>query len=109
MSDEPSHRTLAEIGNVLGDSDGHLFSTALRAMGGAPQDIGTDEWEEFVAAQVYAAAFVERPQLALDFVEVMTDVYEIDDLSDVNDILGRESFERQQYEGQLAFVESHDE
>lgn len=103
-SERPTTRDVAEIGVRLRD-DGRLFKTALRAMASADPDVGSDEWEEFVAAQVYGEA--QRgtdPADALAFVDAIVARHEIEDLGDVNDLLGRESHEQKNYEGSLGMV-----
>lgn len=98
-----SRRDLARVGAQLGDTDGRLFATVLRALA-SPQSgtIGTPECREVVAAQVYAEADTDDPDLAARFVDTFLDVHAIEDLGDVNALLGREPFERRNYEGQLA-------
>lgn len=109
--DEPTRRTLARIGVLLGDNSENprLWRIALRAMPSAPGDVGSDQWTAFVAAQVYGDAPVgTQPQTALDFIDCFLSVYGIEDLSDVDGLLGRERHERSNYAGHISFIESKD-
>jgi len=100
-----SRRELAELGARLGD-DGSLWKTALRTLASPRDDFGTGKHMEMVAAQVYAAARSEdsTPADSKEFVDAFVDCYDLESLDDVDDLLGRESFELRNYEGQLAFA-----
>lgn len=103
---DPSRRDLARIGATLGETDGELFKTALRGFSSARAAFGTDRFIEFVAGQVWARASDGQPADAQEYVETFAAVYDLDELEDVDDLLGRESFERRNYAGQLAFARS---
>lgn len=105
MSDA-TRRGLAEIGRELGDERGTLFSTALRALASHGEAPRSDEGVGFAAAQVYAEATAGEPADAERFVTTLLDYLEIEGLSDVDDALGREAFERRGYKGALAVVEA---
>jgi len=93
------------LGARLGDG-ATLWKTALRALASPRDDFGTDKHMEIVAAQVYAASLSEdsTPACSQEFVEAFVDCYDLESLDDVDDLLGRESFELRNYEGQLAFA-----
>ena len=100
-----SRRELAELGARLGD-DGSLWRAALRALASPRGDFGTGRHLHMVAGRVYAEARFDdsTPARSQEFVEAFVDCYGLEELDDVDDLLGRESFERANYEGQLAFV-----
>jgi len=100
-----SRRELAQLGAQLGD-DGSLWRTALRALASPRGDFGTGRHLHTVAAQVHAEARSEdsTPACSQEFVEAFVGCYDLEELDDVDDLLGRESFERRNYEGRLAFV-----
>jgi len=102
---EHSRRELAQLGARLGD-DGYLWRTALRALASPSGDFGTGKHLHMVAGQVHAEAHSDdsTPARSQEFVEAFVDCYDLEELDDVDDLLGRESFERDNYEGQLAFV-----
>lgn len=105
MSADPTRRDLASVGSRLGD-DGRLWKTAARAMASASQEFGTEAYREHVSGQVYAEADDATPSDASEFVETFTAVYDLADMGDVDALLGREAYERTNYEGHLAFVEA---
>ena len=103
-----SHRTLARKGHALGETDGELHKTTLRAFA-SPQsnDLATDRRAaiEFVAAQVLDEADPDATTgEALGYVEAFVELYTLETQADVADLLQRERFERTNYEGQLAFA-----
>lgn len=99
-------RDLARVGSRLGGEE-RPFKAALRASASNPiDDVGSPEWIEHVAGQVYAERERGDPADAKEFVETFLSVYDLKSLSDINDLMGRERYERQNYEGQLAFVDA---
>lgn len=97
---------LAEIGVELGD-DGDLWRAALRAfasIGTLGHEPGSPRAVEMVAGQVYARRDRGSPDQAKRFVEIFRDLYGLEELDDVDDLLAREAFQRRNYEGQLAFA-----
>ena len=103
-----THRNLAQKGHALGETDGELYKTTLRAFG-SPQsnDLANDRSGaiEFVAAQVLDEADPDATAgEALEYVEAFVELYDLETQSDIHDLLQRESFERTNYEGQLAFA-----
>lgn len=105
-SDESTRRDLAVLGERLCD-DGSVWKTALRALASPNDEFGSDRHIEMVEGQVWSEAEncdSARHEYAAWFVETFVDVYGLDSLSDVDDLLGRESHERENYEGQLAMV-----
>ena len=100
-----TNRELAEIGVEAGEDGAEMWTTTLRALG-SPQcpEIGTQGCIEFVAAQVFGDSPCASPGMAGSFVEAFIDCYELETLSDVDKLLGRESWERDNYQGQQAFV-----
>jgi len=105
MSDTNTRRDLARLGVTLGD-DGNLWRLTLRALAspGGKEPL-SPEHREMVAGQLYAE--VEREdvpavELAEDYVSTFVDVYRLADLKDVDELLGRERFERDNYQGRLA-------
>lgn len=104
----PTRRDLARVGYRLGDreqTNGRLFKVALRAMA-SPQagTVGTPEWREFVESAIAGEIAASGSDPPGKFAETMIDVYDIETMGDVNDLLGRESYEREGYAGDLAFV-----
>lgn len=104
---ETSPRDLARLGSELGEQDTELFTTTLYALS-SPQsgDVGSERCIGFVAAQVYSEATDPDTELVEKYVRTFLAVYELSDLSDVNDLLGRQSFEEQNYSGQKALAEA---
>jgi hypothetical protein len=101
-----SRRDLAEIGAALGERDGELFKTALRALASSQSgEIGESECVEFVAAQIYAEATSPDADRAAEYVRTFVAAYGLASLADVDDLLGREAFEAQNYAGHLAFAQ----
>lgn len=103
-----SHRDLARKGHTLGETDGELYKTTLRAFA-SPQsnDLANDSSAAigFVAAQVRDEADPNATaDQALKYVEAFVELYDLETQSDIYDLLQRESFERTNYEGQLAFA-----
>lgn len=100
-----TRRELAEIGVRLGD-DGEVWKTALRALAMVPHDdIKSDPAVEFVAGQIYAAAADDAdPEDADAFAKAFIGAYDLEDVGDVDRLLGRERHERDNYEGQLGIV-----
>ena len=103
-----SHRDLARKGHALGETDGELYKTTLRAFA-SPQsnDLANDRSGaiEFVAAQVLDDADRDATaDEAYDYVETFVELYDVETQSDIHDLLQRERFERTNYEGQLAFA-----
>jgi len=103
-----SHRDLAREGHALGETYGELYRTTLRALASPQSDDFTNDSStatKFVAAQVLdeadANATVDE---ALSYVETFVELYDLETQSDIYDLLQRESLERTNYEGQLAFV-----
>jgi len=105
MTADTSRRELAQLGERLGD-DGSLWRTALRALASPSGGFGSSRHIHMVAGQVHAEARSDdsTPARSQEFVEAFLDCYDLEELDDVDDLLGRESFERDNYEGQLAFV-----
>jgi hypothetical protein len=105
-TDEPTLDDLAAVGAQL-DDDGTAWKAAARAFGSYPdRDPTADGVLEIVAGQVYATLDESDPAAAdtvETFVERFQRVYELDDADAVATLLGRESYERQAYEGRLAF------
>jgi len=112
MSETKTHRDLARLGVALGD-DGNLWRVTLRALGspGGHEPL-SPEHREMVAGQLYAE--VERDdvpaseavELVEDYVDTFLAVYSLTSLKDIDDLLGREQFDRDNYQGQLA-MERH--
>jgi hypothetical protein len=103
-----SHRDLARKGHALGETGGELYKTTLRAFA-SPQsnDFGNDSSGaiEFVAAQVLDEADPDATAgEVLEYVEAFVELYDFETQADVFNLLQRESFERTNYEGQLAFA-----
>lgn len=101
---EPTLRDLAALDEDMGGGD--LLSTTLYALA-SPQsgEVGTDRCIEFVAAQVYDdAADDATTEQASEYVQAFLDVFGIEDLSDVDGLLGRQAHVESNYMGQLAFV-----
>lgn len=112
MSESESRRDLARLGVALGD-DGDLWRLTLRALSspGGHEPL-SPEHREMVAGQVHADA--ERDdalgvELAADYVKTFAAVYGLSDLGDVDDLLGREQHERDNYQGRLALERDRSE
>ena len=103
-----SNRDLARKGLALGETDGELFKTTLRAFASSQSnDFGKDSSAaiEFVAAQVLDEADPDATAgEAVGYVETFVEVYDLETQADIYNLLQRESFERANYEGQLAFA-----
>lgn len=110
IPDDPSRRDLARIGIDLHrpaeSLNGIAWGACLRALASHPGDgVCSERAIEFAAGQVYGAIRAPaEPSRAEAFVRTFLAVYDIEDLEDVDDLLGRENTERENYEGQLAFV-----
>lgn len=102
----PSRRDLARVGYRLGDreTNGRLFGVCLDALASAPHDFGSDEHIQFVAGQIYDEASERDVDDAETFVERFREVYSLDTKNDASDLQGRASREKENYRGQLAFV-----
>lgn len=96
-------RTLAEKGHELGESQTELFTTTLYAL--ASVHSGDGEMET-VAAQVYEESEQGTPEDAREYVETFTDVFDVDDLGDVDDLLGRQRHLEENYRGHVAFAKA---
>jgi hypothetical protein len=103
-----SHRDLARKGHALGETDGELHKTTLRAFASPrSNDLTTDRRAaiEFAAAQVLDEADPDATiGEVLEYVETFVELYNLETHTDVSDLLQRERFERTNYEGQLAFA-----
>lgn len=107
MTDRATNRDLAELGVELGDDDGRLWKLVLRASASARRyDFGGEKFIEFVSGQAYGEIVRRDPDRVAEYVETFLDVYELEDRADVDRLLGREAFERRNYEGQLAFAKA---
>jgi hypothetical protein len=108
MSD-PTLDDLAAVGAQL-DDDGAAWTAAARAFGSYginPDRSPTDDYvRETVCGQVYATLDAPEPA-ATSTVETFVDrfaaVYELDDADAVATLLDRQGYEKQGYEGRLAF------
>lgn len=97
-------RDLARIGAQCNEGGTELFKTALYALSSSQTGtVGSDDCAETVAAQVHAEADCS-PDQAEEYVRAFIAAFEIASLSDVDDLLGRQSFVEANYAGQKAFV-----
>jgi len=115
IPDDPSRRDLARIGiefhHPTEPLNGIAWGACLRALASYSGDDPRSEMAiKLAAGQVYGAIRPPaEPSRADAFVRTFLAVYNIEDTADVDDLLGRETTERENYEGQLAFVrEAHD-
>jgi hypothetical protein len=113
MSESETRSDLARLGVALED-DGTLWRLTLRALGSPPggSEPLSPRHLEMVAGQVHAN--VERDdapvvELAEDYAKTFVAVYGLTDLGDVDDLLGREQHERDNYEGRLALERDRSE
>lgn len=115
MTDGSPRRELAKIGVCLEDQDGEVWETCLRALASPRgQEPLSPEHLETVSGQVYAETEREEPPSAVvmhatDYPRVFVDAYGLEDLGDVDDLLGRESFERDNYVGRVAMLSDRSE
>jgi hypothetical protein len=109
MSDAPTLDDLAAVGAQL-DDDGTAWTAAARAFGSYGIDPDRDPTDNYVhevaCGQVYATLDAPDPAATPTvetFVDRFTAVYELTDADAVATLLGREGYEKQGYEGRLAF------
>jgi len=100
-----TRRDLARIGSRF-NADGNAWKTTLHSLASQQSGpIGSDSCIEFVSGQLYSECYNDaEPDDVEEFVKRFIEVYELEDLSDVNKLLGREKHERENFEGQLAFA-----
>lgn len=103
-----TRKELAVLGERLCDN-GRIWKTTLRAFASPPNEFGNERHLESVKGQIWAEAQdcdSAKPEYAAWFAQTFKDTYELESFADVDDLLGRESHERDNYEGQLAMVRS---
>lgn len=110
MTDDVDRRDLAEIGADLGDEDARAWRVALRSIASASRfEFGSEEFLEFVAGQVYGETGRGDPDQVAEYVETFLAVYNLDDMGNVDWLLGRERFERNNYAGRLGMIGADDD
>lgn len=105
---------LAMLGSWLNDADGDIWTVTLRTL--ASPYPGMDplcvEHKKTAAAQVYES--IDRDgspaiQHSHDFVETFVSVYGLDSTDDIDDLLDRESHERDSYTGRVKMKDERGE
>jgi len=101
-----SRSDLAKIGSDFGDRDARIWKITLHSL--SSLDVGgfaSDKHIEAVAGQVYNEVKTgSEPSKAQDFVEVFIDTYDLTNKSDVNNLLGRERHEKENYSGRVGMI-----
>lgn len=102
---DATERDLARIGAQLGEKDTELFKKTLYNLSSSQSnEIGTERNIEFVSAQVYDEANEKDTEKAEEYVRTFLAVFDISDLGDVDDLLGRQTHVEDNYSGHKAFV-----
>lgn len=105
MTENTTLRDLARIGVAMEEQDGELFRVTLHSLGSFLElGFGSDVHTEMVEGQIYAASNGTTEQTE-QYVRTFMHVFDIETMSDVNDLLGREKHITENYKGQLAFVQ----
>lgn len=105
MTEDVDRRDLAEIGAELRDHKARAWRVALRAIASASRfEFGSEEFLEFVAGQVYDEITHADPERVAEYVETFLAAYGLETRRDVDRFLGRERFERDNYQGRVGMI-----